>query len=192
MTGIPAEKTVEELAAEAAAAVKTPEEIAAEAKTAEEAAVAAAPVTLEDIKLPEGFAPSDDLLKEFVETINSDLGPKARAEALINLQAKAMTAASEASSAAWNNLQEQWRTEVKTSLGNTLQPTLDSINNLVTEYGDAKLVEAFAVTGAGNNPEVIKFLSKVSTLLTEGKFQAGLPSGQEKTAAQRMYPSMPN
>ena len=189
VTGAEALKTEEPPAVE-----KTAEELAAEATAAEEAAALAAPITVEDVVLPEGFAPlSDDLMKEFVDTINnSDLGPKARAEALIQLQAKAMTAASEASSAAWTNLQEEWRTEVKTQLGDRLQPTLDSINNLVTEHGDAKLIEALAITGAGNNPEVIKFLATVSNLLTEGKFTAGSPNGQEKTAAQRLYPSMPN
>jgi len=178
-------------------AVKTPEEIAEEAAKAEADAAAAAPITVEDIVLPEGMAElSPDLTKEFVELVNDkELGPKARAEALLNLQAKAMTAASEASSAAWTEMQEQWRNEVKADPvvgGDKLQPTLNSINKLVTEHGDEKLVEALAVTGAGNNLHVIKFLHTVSTLLTEGGYQAGSPAGQEKTAAQRLYPSMPN
>lgn len=168
-----------------------------EAKAEREAAEAAeaarqAPITVEDLALPEGFETTDELRSEFVETINSlkDLGPKEQAEALINLQAKAMTAASEASSAAWDKLQTEWRDEVKAEYGDKLQPTLNSINRLVTEHGDEKLVEALAVTGAGNHPEVVKFFSKMAGLLTEGSHVSGVSSGQEKTAAQKMFPSM--
>ncbi len=189
-------KTAEELAAEAALAAETPEQ-----KTAREATEAAAveaetlrqaPVTVDDLVLPEGFTTTDELKTEFVETINklSDLGPKERAEALLNLQAKAMTAASEASSAAWTSMQDQWRNEVKADLGDKLQPTLDSINRLVTEFGSPQLTEAFALTGAGNNLHVIKFLSAVAGKMTEGGYSAGAPSGAETTAAQRMFPSM--
>ncbi len=188
-TETPGEKAAEE-------ATKTPEEIAAEAAKAEADAALAAPVTVEDITLPEGFTADPDLMKEFVDTVNnSELSAKERATALIDLQAKAMTAASEASSAAWTTMQEQWRDEVKadpTIGGDKLQPTLNSINKLVTEHGDAKLVEALAVTGAGNSLPVIKFLHTISTLLTEGGYQAGQSPGSEKTAAQRFYPSMPN
>jgi len=176
----------------------TTEPTAEEAKAAEEAAALeaarTAPVTAEDIVFPEGMAPvSDELTKEFIDTLNnSELSAKERATALINLQAKAMTAASEASSAAWSNLQEEWRTQVKTEYGDKLEPTLNSINKLVTEYGDPKLVEALAITGAGNNPEVIKFFSKVATLLTEGTYAPGASANAEKSAAQRLYPSMSN
>lgn len=164
---------------------KTPEQIAAE-----EARLA--PVTIEDLVLPEGFTTTDELKAEFVETINSlsDLGPKERAEALLSLQAKAMTAAQEAGSAAWNDMQDQWRTEVKADYGDKLQPTLDSINRLVTEHGSPQLVEALAVTGAGNNIHVVKFFDKIAGFLTEGKFTQGTPTAVEKTAAQRLYPSM--
>jgi hypothetical protein len=155
--------------------------------------VAVEPLKVEDIKFPDGVTVSDELTKEFVDTLNnSELSPQERATALIDLQAKTLAAASEANSAAWTNLQDEWKTAVKTEFGDKLQPTLDSINKLVTEHGDAKLVEALAITGAGNNPEVIKFFSKMATLLTEGGYQPGSPSGQEKTAAQRMFPSMTN
>lgn len=191
-------KTAEELAAEALAN-ETPEAKVAreaeEAKTAEAEALRQAPVTVEDLVLPEGFTTTDELKAEFVETVNklSDLGPKERAEALLNLQAKAMTAASEASSAAWTEMQGQWRNEVKADPvvgGDKLQPTLDSINRLVTEFGTPQLTEAFVLTGAGNNLHVIKFLAAVAGKMTEGGYSAGAPSGAETTAAQRMFPSM--
>jgi hypothetical protein len=180
---------------------KTPEEEAPpetpEAKAEREATEAAetarlAPITVEDLVLPEGFTTTDELKTEFVETINklADLGPKERAEALLNLQAKALTAASEASSAAWSTMQDQWRDEVKADLGDKLQPTLDSINRLVKEFGTPQLTEALALTGAGNNLQVIKFLGAVAEKMTEGGYSAGAPSGAETTAAQRMYPSM--
>jgi hypothetical protein len=154
----------------------------------------AKPFTAEDLSLPEGFTTTDELKSEFVETINKlgDMTPAERATALIDLQTKAMTAASEANSAAWNSVQEGWKEAVKAEYGDKLPATLDSINNLVTEYGSPKLIEALAVTGAGNNLEVVKFFDKISGLLTEGRAATGSPAGGEKTAAQRMFPSMQN
>lgn len=168
-------------------------------KPVEEAAavVEEAPLTAADIEFPEGFTPaSDELTNKFVETINDkELSAKDRATALLNLQAETMKAAEEARSAEWTKLQDTWRDEVKNDPeigGDKLQPTLDSINRLVAEHGNEKLVEALAYTGAGNNPEVVRFFSKMANLLTEGGYASGSPAGQEKTAAQRLFPSMPN
>lgn len=189
--GVTTEETTTE---EATTTEKTPEQVAEEAAAAEAETARLAPLTVEGLVLPEGMESTDELKSEFVETVNklNELGPAAAAEALLNLQAKALTAASEASSAEWNKLQEGWRDQVKADYGERLQPTLNSINNLVKEHGDEKLVEALATTGAGNNPEVVKFFAKMATMLTEGGYAPGSPANSEKSAAQRLYPSMPN
>jgi len=152
---------------------------------------APAPLTAEDLVFPEGVEIVEALRDKFLEAMNnSELSPKDRAAALINLQAEAITAASEASSAAWNTMQDQWRAEVHTQLGDKFQPTIDSVNRLVTEYGSPELLDVLGLTGAGNNVHVIKFLGAVAEKLTEGTFASGAPTGQATSAAQRMFPSM--
>lgn len=148
------------------------------------------PLTLADLVLPEGFTSAPEQQAAFLEIMNGDMPSKERASALIKLQTEVLTAASEANSAEWDKLQQTWRDAVKTQLGEKYQPTLASVNKLVTEYGSPDLVEAFALTGAGNNPAVINFLAKVAEKLTEGTFVLGSPPAGESTAASRMFPSM--
>lgn len=156
-----------------------------------EQAEAPVPLTVEDIVLPEGFTADESLQTEFVELMNNtELSPKDRANALVALQAKAITAASEASSAAWTEMQDQWRGEVKADLGDKLEPTLSAVGKLITEYGSPELVGVFDLTGAGNNLHVIKFLSTIASKLTEGGYTSGMPAATETTAAERMFPSM--
>ena len=172
----------------------TEEATAAEVEEVKAEVVEVVPLTVEDIVLPEGFAPAPELQKEFVDVMNdADLSAKDRASALIALQAKALTAASEASSAAWTEMQDKWRTEVKADpafAGEKLTTAVASVAKLITEYGTPELNGVFDLTGAGNNIHVIKFLSNIAGKLTEGSFTAGSPSGGETNAASLLYPSM--
>lgn len=119
---------------------------------------------------------------------------KDRTQALTSLYEKAALAASEASSKQWSDTQTAWQNEVKADPeigGDKLPATLSAVNKLVTEYGSDKLPEVFALTGAGNHPEMIKFLNKIANVLTEGRpIQATAPVNSESTAAERLFPSM--
>jgi hypothetical protein len=153
------------------------------------------PLTAEDITFPEGFEVQETFRDEFLTVVNNqELSPKDRAQALTDLYTKAATAASEASSQAFADLQKTWQDEVKadpTIGGDKLTPTLAAVNKLVGEYGTPELLEVFAATGAGNNVHVIKFLNTVAGHLTEGKpVTAAAPVNQEQDRAARMFPSM--
>jgi hypothetical protein len=112
----------------------------------------------------------------------------------VDLQGKLSQQASETISETWATTQKAWQDEVKadpTIGGDKLPATLSAVNRLVSEYGDDKLVEAFALTGAGNNVHVIKFLNSVAGKLLEGgPVPGGSPTNQESSAAERMFPSM--
>ena len=152
------------------------------------------PLTQEDLVLPEGFTADPELQTEFLDVMNNqELSAKDRATALLNLQAKLMTKASEAGSLEWDNMQTQWKDEVKADPvigGDKMRPALDSVSKLVTEYGSPELAGVFDITGAGNNVHVIKFLYTLSQKLTEGVPVQGLPSSANGDAASRLYPSM--
>jgi hypothetical protein len=152
------------------------------------------PLTVEAITIPEGFEPAPELISEFVELMNNgELSAADRANALIALQTKALADASEANSKAWDDMQTEWQTAVKADPeigGANLQPALANVSKLVNEYGSDELLSVMALTGAGNNVHVIKFLNKLAGKLTEGGAVQGAPVSGESSLASRMYPTM--
>ena len=156
------------------------------------------PVTIENLKAPEGFELQPEMANEFLEILNGDKPAEDKAQELLNLHAKVLNAASEASSEAWDNLQTQWKDEVKADPdvgGTKLQPALSNIGKLIDEFGNDDLKAVFDTTGAGNNVHMIKFLNKIADVLTEGKFfKAGTPGAQDDpdAAAKRLFPSANN
>jgi hypothetical protein len=153
------------------------------------------PLTAADITIPEGLQIADERRDQALAIINDrELSPKDQLQKLVDLQAEVAKEASEAISETWTQTQQAWQDEVKadsTIGGDKLPATLAAVNKLVTEYGDEKLVEAFAITGAGNNVHVIKFLNSVAGKLLEGgPVNAGAPTNAESSAAERLFPSM--
>lgn len=153
------------------------------------------PLTAADITFPEGMEVNETLRDEALAIVNNrELSPKEQLQGLIDLQAKLAKDASEGISKTWEDTQKAWQDEVKadpTIGGDKLQTTLTAVNKLVTEYGSDELVEAFALTGAGNNVHVIKFLHTIAGKLIEGgAVPASSPVNQKGDAASRMFPSM--
>lgn len=155
-----------------------------------------APLTADDIKFDEDLEVPEELRDELLGVFNNaELDAKGRAQALVDLHTKAMKEASEASSQAWANMQKEWRDAVKADPlvgGEKMQPALDRIGRLVNEYADApdELIGAFGVTGAGNNPHVVRFLAKIADKLVEGEHVSGAPATSPQDAASKLFPSM--
>lgn len=186
--------------AKAVAAAQTPEQKAAaekaavEQKTKDDAAKAndtkVNPFKVEEIKLPDGIEADKALQDGFVKLVNEHGIPRSAAAALIDLQANAMKAASEANSKLWNDTQEKWQNESKADSeigGDKLQPALTSISKLVDHYGGTPLREALDVTGAGNHPIVIKAFAKIAKDLGESYFVSGSATNTPQSAADRIY-----
>lgn len=153
------------------------------------------PLTAADIIIPEGIEVSDTHRDGALAIINNrELSPKEQLQGLINLQGQLAQEASETISETWTTTQKVWQDEVKADPvlgGDKLPATLAAINKLVDEYGSPELVEAFALTGAGNNVHVIRFLNSVAGKLLEGgAVVATSPTNQDETAAERLFPSM--
>lgn len=154
----------------------------------------AAPLSAEDLSFGEDIEVDEELRGELLEVFNNpELDAKGRAQALVDLHVKAMQAAGEASAKQWSDTQEQWRNEVSADPeigGEKLQPALDKIGRLVDEHGSQEFLNVMALTGAGNNVHVVKFLSKVAERLVEAGPVSGAPSTTEKSAAAKLFPSM--
>ena len=155
----------------------------------------AKPLTVADIKLPEGFEADGSLQEKFVGILNDDkLSPADRANALVALQAEAAKAASEKASQQWDDFNKQQIAEVQQDPevgGAKLEANLGAISKMLDEHGTPELRLVMDNSGAGNNLHMVKFLTKIAGLLSEGKPAVGAPSdGGGKTAAQVMFPSM--
>lgn len=172
----------------------TTEETSEETSTEETTTEEVVPLTAEDISLPEDVEVNSALVEEFLGVVNNtELDAKGRAQALVDLQVKAMREASEAGSQAFADMQKTWQDEVKSDpayAGEKLQPALGRIGRLLTEYGSEELNGVLDFTGAGNNIHVVRFLDNIAGKLVEGEPAFGAPRTQETTAAQRLFPSM--
>lgn len=167
------------------------------AQTETPAPVSAEPLKLDDLTLPEGLAKEG--LEEFVALANdAKLGPKERSEALLGLYAKHAKELADAPFEAYKAMNEAWQTELKNDPeigGAKLQSdVLPAVSKLIDTYGGDKLREVLNLTGAGNNPEMARFLYKVAKAFTESSTHVtGSPlSGAVKrpSAAEAMYPNL--
>lgn len=116
-----------------------------------------------------------------------------RAQKLIDLQAKFAQSQSDALTQAWEAQQETWRNEVKADAevgGDKMDGVLAGIQKVILEYGSPE-VHAILDQGAGNNIHMIKMMNKIAKALNEGNGHAsGNPPPEQKTTAQKLFPSM--
>lgn len=160
-------------------------------------------LTIDDIKLPEGVdLANEEQINEFVELVNQHNLSKEVVQDLVDYQARLAEQASERAGEAFAQMQEQWQQEAHDRFGGAdkLETALARISGVLTEYGkqddvpegtEQKLRDAFAMTGAGNHPEVVAFMDWVSSHFEEGSLVSGQPgTSDDRTVAQVLYPSM--
>lgn len=155
----------------------------------------------------------DTKLIEAVTPLFKELGVSQEgAQKLFDFHNAAVKAAIEAPANALNDMRSEWRGEVvkDATIGNgidNLKPEVAA--NIAKAFAamDSKVAtsmkEAFDLTGAGDNPAVIRGLNAIGKLLSEGTLVRGAgpsPAGQTKsgneaarpTPAQAMYPALPS
>jgi hypothetical protein len=148
-----------------------------------------------DFKLPEGVELDKEMLTEAQTFMSKDLNlSQEKAQKLVDFHIKALQGMAEAPYQLWADTQRTWQNEITKDPelgGSNLSQVKTSISKLLDEYGDPKVREALSFTGAGNNPAIIRTLYKIAKVLTEGSFvPGGATQGDERTAAQVMYPTM--
>lgn len=134
-------------------------------------------------------------MDEFLGVMNdATLDGPGRAQKLVDLQTKAMTAMSEKAVADWTKLQETWQEEVRNDPvvgGEKLDANLGKISTLINVHGSPEVRDIFSQTGAGNNVHMVKFLTNIANALGEAlPAPAAAPPGGAKSLAQKLYPSM--
>lgn len=151
------------------------------------------PFKAEEVKFPDGTQVDQAMVSSFVDVVNEFGLPRTAVAKLLDLQQKAMLANSEAGSRDWAKMQETWTGEVMKDpeIGGQNWPQVQTkIGGLLDTFGSPELRQAFDLTGAGNNPHVVRFMSKVANILSESGYISSNASGAtEKSAAEILYPN---
>lgn len=149
-----------------------------------------APEAYEDFTLPEGLVPDEELIGEFVPVAKELNLTQEQAQRLVDLQAQAKLREIQQ----WQNTRKEWRQQAQADPeigGPALKENLSNAKLPLKEFGSTELSELFEVTGLGDNPHFIKFLSKIGSQMKEsGYFSAasqGVPS--ERDLAKILFPN---
>lgn len=171
------------------------------------------PLPVYDLKLPDGFesAPEqmgkfNELLGKFEQTAGGDhvkfqeFGQQALAFHVAELQ-RVTDAAARESAQQWETMRDGWRTDFRADpdLGGAKEAqTLAHCATMIEQFGGnaaqrAELRQWLAVTGMGDNPNLIRLLSNVSKVLGEPKpIVPRGPTPMPKSRSSRRYANTTN
>lgn len=147
--------------------------------------------------LPDGVSVDETALTSLKTTLaEAKVSPEV-AQSLLDMHVKQLEASGQAfttqQKAAWDSTIEGWKTAINSDpeLGGDKRAAVTSnIAKALDEYGDAKTRAAFDLTGSGWNPDIIRFVNRMATALSEGKpHAAGGPSGAKPSSVgAALYP----
>lgn len=164
-----------------------------EPKADDKPADAPAPPDYTALSIPDGVTADLPAFESFKKTAG-ELGLTAeQAQALVNTVAPNIAQALQAPMRQWTELQESWIGEWKADKeigGANFERNIGYAAKAIDKFGSPGLREVMAFTGVGNNPEFGRFMIRVGIALSEGSYVAGQPAGQQRSTAEKMYPSM--
>jgi hypothetical protein len=149
---------------------------------------------LDAVKVPEGLKLEGETKDAFARAITEG-DPNKRAQALLDLYAGEAKKAQTSMYDTYNKMNKDWVEAVKADPeigGDNWANVQKTIAKALDTYGTPGVRQALSLTGAGNNPEVIRTFYKMAKSLTEGGHVGGNPPAQqgEKGLAELMYPTM--
>ena len=152
-----------------------------------------APDDYEAFTLPEGVEMDDSALDKF-KPIAKEAGlDQANAQKFVDLYTEAVIEATESQQKMWADTQQTWVDQAKADPeigGDKFENNLGDAKRAIKQFGTPELDEAMAVTGAGNHPEFIRFMSRVGKAISEDSMVPGRATAGPKTPEEILYPSM--
>jgi len=148
------------------------------------------------LTIPEGMSLDEATMGKFAELAKETGLNQESAQKLFDLHSEAIKAAAEGSSKLWADTQTQWVNEIKADKeigGANLPEVQKTIGKILDNpaFAAPGVKEAFNLTGAGNNPAILKTFYNMAKLLSEGQHVGGEPAkGTPSSAADAMYPHL--
>lgn len=201
------------LLAEAAArpAVVEPPKLAVEAPKPGEPVVEAPKVpgealvknfVYQDFKVPDGVTLDGERIKALqgilTESFPTQEAAQATGQKLVELYVDEMTRLGKVQHDVWQKTNNDWRDQIRADPelgGNRMETVLATTSKLIGAYGGSEaektsLIKALDFTGAGNQPDIVRFLYRVGKALgSEGQPVPALrpTAPATQTRAQRRY-----
>jgi hypothetical protein len=152
-----------------------------------------APLTYADFAFPEGVEVDAETLSEARTLLGEMHLPQEQAQRLVDFYAGKIRQFGTAQSENWVKLNEKWVGDFKADReigGDRIQETVAAATRAMDRFGTPGLREALIMTGAGNHPEVIRFVARVGRATAEDRFvvAAGASAGASRSAAEVLYP----
>jgi hypothetical protein len=149
---------------------------------------------MDAVKIPDGLKLEGETKDAFARAITEG-DPNKRAQALLDLYAGETKKAQEGAYKTFNDMNRQWVDSVKSDPeigGDNWANVQRTIAKGLDTFGTPGVRQALNLTGAGNNPDVIKTFYKMTKALAEGGHAAGNPPAQggERGLPELMYPTM--
>lgn len=153
-----------------------------------------------EIKVPEGAVIDEKSMGALKEILAEAKIPNDVGQKLFDMHAAAVKDLVEGPVKLWMDTQAKWQATVKadpemggTNFSNVTETIAKAIDSIGGKEA-AAMREAFVFTGAGNHPEIVRLMYRMSKAFVEGKHVSGAAPGTAKTsdfasAAQALYPS---
>lgn len=150
--------------------------VLAAASTTTDATAEPQPVTYEDFKLPEGATVDGETLDRARSLFSEARLPQEQAQKFIDLAVSREQAAAQKGVQAFVDLQNKWVSEIKADPeigGDRLTASMASAARAIDRLGVPGLKEALNLTGAGNNPAIVKAFVRLGQMVSEDRFMPG-------------------
>ena len=152
--------------------------------------------TYGDFKLPEGAVIDGDSLKT-ASALFADSGlSQEQAQKFIDLAVSREQAAARKGVQAFVDLQTKWVSEIKADPdigGDKFQASIASAARAIERLAVPGLREALDLTGAGNNPAIVKAFARIGQMISEDRFRPGngAPPAAQRSPAEVIYGASP-
>lgn len=154
------------------------------------------PIAYEAFKAPDGMALDEAKVAEFSKLAAEAKMPQEVAQKFVDLYTAELKQLTEAPMRAWTELQNKWQDEVRNdpviggaNLEKNLAATKAGLSNLLGEEAKS-FFDALNITGAGNNPAILRGLMKAAAPHAPASPVAGSPAKPAKSAGATLYPTM--
>jgi hypothetical protein len=151
------------------------------------------PIEYAEFTLPDGVQADKEALDQFVAISREAKIPQDVAQKYVDLYASKVKTALEAPGKAWAEITAGWTKEINEDPeygGDKLPASIKAAARAIDRFGTPGLREALNITGAGNNPAVLRFFASVGKAISEDGPIAGAAAPAPKSTAQVLYPTM--
>ena len=145
-------------------------------------------------QFPEGYTPDPEALGEFEGVLKESKLSQEAAQKLVNLQIKSNEKIANMHKETWDGMIKTWVDSAKNDKefgGQNFDANMAVARKAIEHFGTPEMKEMLDLTGAGNNPEMLRFAYRVGKAISEDKLHVGgNPKGEARDPAKILFPSM--